>query len=292
MTETRLGVACALGAALAFSTLAIFGKLAPGAGLNPVTLLFWRFALASGVLLLLSIRTPLVRSLRPRALALGCLYAAQTTLYFMALTHLSAGTTALILYLSPALVLGLTWLGGRRPTRIQFVAAACALLGVVVLAGRPGGADHSVLGWVLALGSSVCYALYLFLSERLLRGVPELASTAYTTLGTLLGLALLGLSTGQLHVPTVGAGWGLIGAVALFPTVLALPAVLFASGRLGADRTALLLTLEPVFVLALAAGLLHEPIGEMQVLGGGLILLCAVLVGRAPSVRIRSSTSA
>lgn len=274
-----------MGAALAFSTLSISGKLAPGVGLNPVTLLFWRFALASGVLLVLSSRTPLARRVRPRALALGVLYAAQTTLYFMALAHLSAGTTVLVLYLSPALVMGLTWLGGRRPAWSQLVAVACALLGVVVLAGRAGSADQSVLGWALALGSSGCYALYLFLGERLLRGVPALASTAYTTLGTMFGLGLLGLNTGQLHVPMNGAGWALIGAVALFPTVLALPAILFASGHLGADRAALLLTLEPVFVLALAAGLLHEPIGVAQGLGGGLILLGAVLVGWTASSR-------
>lgn len=279
MTGTRLGVACALGAALAFSTLSILGKLAPGIGLNPVTLLFWRFALASGVLWVLSSRTPLVRSLRPYALALGLLYAAQTTLYFMALAHLSAGTTALVLYLSPALVLGLTWLGGRRPTMTQLVAVAFALLGVMILAGRAERADQSILGWALALGSAGCYALYLFLGERLLRGSAVLASTAYTALGTMIGLGMLGLSTGQLGVPTTGPSWALIGAVALFPTILALPATLFATRQLGADRAALLLTLEPVFVLALAAGVLYEPIGISQGLGGGLILLGAVLVG-------------
>ena len=279
--EVRLGVACALGAALAFSTLAIFGKLAPAFGLSAVTLLFWRFALASGVLLVFSCRAPLSQPVRLRALALGLLYAVQTTLYFTALGYLSAGTTALILYLSPAMVLGLMWLSGRRLATVQLIAAACALLGVVVLGGRVGAADQSPLGWVLALGSSVCYALYLFLGERVLRGVPVLASMAYTMFGTTLALGLIGWGTHQLQLPPTLQAWSLIGAVALFPTVLALPAALFASQRLGADRTALLLTLEPVFVLALAAGLLHEPLGLAQWLGGGLILLGAVLVARA-----------
>jgi len=59
-------------------------------------------------------------------------------------------------------------------------------------------------------------------------------------LGTTLGLGLLGLSTGQIHVPTNGTAWALIGVIVLFPTVLALLATLFASKRLGADRASLI----------------------------------------------------
>ncbi|SMB82780.1 DMT family transporter [Deinococcus hopiensis] len=285
MKAKHLGVICALGAALTFSTLSIFGKLAPEFGLSTTTLLFWRFVLASGVLWSFSYRVGLTQPLQLRTVALGLLYAAQTTLYFTALAHLSAGTTALILYLSPALVLGLTWVSGRRPAAAHLVAAACALLGVVVLAGQADTTDQSVLGWILALSSSFCYALYLFLGERLLNGAAAVPVTAHTTLGTALGLGLLGWHTQQLHLPSTVQQWSLTGVVALFPTVLALPATLFASQRLGADRTALLLVLEPVFVLVLAAALLHEPVGPAQWSGGGLILLGAVLVARAPMMR-------
>ncbi|GEM45652.1 EamA family transporter [Deinococcus cellulosilyticus] len=277
--STLKGVLCATGAALAFSTLSIFGKLAPELGLNTITLLFWRFALAASVLVLLTAKLPLNRSLRLPALLLGLLYAAQATLYFLALSHLPAGTTSLILYLSPALVVGLQWTSGKTPTRAQLLALMAVLLGVTVLAGRMNLTSSGLLGWGLALSSAVCYALYLFLGPRLLKDAPPLAATAQSTLGTGLGLGLLGLGSGDLHVPDPSA-WPLIAAVALVPTVLALPATLQASTLLGSDRASLLLTLEPVFVLLLASMVLGEPITLPHLIGGSLILLGAAASSR------------
>ncbi|GGJ36447.1 DMT family transporter [Deinococcus roseus] len=275
----RTGILSAIGAALAFSSLSVVGKLAPEAHLNPNTLLFWRFALASLVLLLISRKTLLPAHFpalfRWPAFVLGLIYTAQTTLYFLALGHLSAGTTSLVLYLTPALVLGLQAWAGLKPSRLQMAAVGCALLGVTVLAGNLSAQDTSVQGWLLVLASAVCYALYLFLGGRWLAASPALPATAISTFGTACGLGLLGLVTQQLHVPTGTTSWTLIGLIMLFPTVLALPAVFFATAKLGSGSTALLLTLEPVFVLLLGTFLLHEPVGLAQMLGGLLILLGA-----------------
>lgn len=277
MNPTLIGVLCGMGAALAFSSLSILGKLAPGLGLGAVNLLFWRFGLAALVLLTLTRFTVLKRPLQVRALLLGLLYAAQATLYFLALGHLSAGTTSLILYLSPALVVGLQWMTGQGPDLRQMLALGAVLLGVVVLAG---GQTHfngsSLLGWGLALTSALCYALYLFLGSRLLTDAPPLSATAQITLGTAVGMGLLGLGTGEVHLPNAGLSWMVILAVVLVPTVLALPATLQSTIRLGAARASMLLTLEPVFVLLLAGSVLQETLQIHQVMGGALVLLGAL----------------
>ena len=289
MNPTLIGVLCGVGAALAFSSLSIFGKLAPELGLGAINLLFWRFGLAACVLLTLTRFRVLKRPFQVRALLLGLLYAAQATLYFLALGHLPAGTTSLILYLSPALVVGLEWMTGQRPDLRQMLALGAVLLGVVVLAGGQTSVNgSSLLGWGFALTSASCYALYLFLGSRLLVDAPPVTATAQITLGTALGMGLVGLGTGEVHLPTSGLSWMMILAVVLIPTVLALPATLQATTRLGAARASMLLTLEPVFVLLLAGFVLQETLQLHQGVGGALVLLGAIgsVGGQKPALRV------
>ena len=69
----------------------------------------------------------------------------------------------------------------------------------------------------------------------------------------------------------------------------AIPTLCFITGirMLGAPRAAILATLEPVVGVGLAAWLLNEQPAALQLAGGGLILVAAVLLqlgGRSDSV--------
>jgi drug/metabolite transporter (DMT)-like permease len=105
----RVGLVLCLVSAAGFGSLAIFGKQAYAGGLGVVGVLVMRFAIAAPLLVGLalvarrSLRLPWSTGLRLLALG-GIGYAIQATLFFNALTRISAGLASLLLYLYPALL--------------------------------------------------------------------------------------------------------------------------------------------------------------------------------------------
>ena len=100
----RTGLVLCLVSAAGFGSLAIFGKQAYAGGLGVIGVLTMRFAVAAPLLVGLALLAR--RSLRVgwpvglRLLAMGGIgYAVQATLFFNALTRISAGLASLLLYL-------------------------------------------------------------------------------------------------------------------------------------------------------------------------------------------------
>ena len=106
----RVGLVLCLVSAAGFGSLAIFGKQAYAGGLGVVGVLVMRFVVATPLLVGLALvarrglRLPWATGLRLLALG-GIGYAIQATLFFNALTRISAGLAGLLLlYLYPALL--------------------------------------------------------------------------------------------------------------------------------------------------------------------------------------------
>jgi drug/metabolite transporter (DMT)-like permease len=275
----RAGVLYAAGSALAFSSLAIWGKLATAAGLATYTVLPWRFGLVAAVLLLVAGRG---LAMRDRAIlcGTGLVYVAATAAYFAALARISAGTTALLLYLAPSFVVLYQRLLGRRPTRAQLSALVLTLLGLALVIGVPGAGDGDALGLALGVATGALYGAYLLVSERWAGSYPPLVSTAHMTLAAAACFALAGVATGTLGIPRGDAQWGVTLGMIVFPTLLAVPTLYTAIRRIGAARTSVVATTEPLFTVLLAALVLGEPLRPVVLAGGLLILAGALLVQR------------
>ncbi|GAA5513734.1 hypothetical protein Dcar01_02479 [Deinococcus carri] len=269
----------ALVAALSFSTLGIWGKLAGQVGLDSFSVLAWRFGLVAAVLLPLAGRGLTWRQRVP-LLGAGVLYALATTCYFGALARVTAGATGLLLYLAPAFVVLFGWLLGRRPDAARLGAVALAALGMGLVVGLPGAGDRDPLGLALGAGAGAFYAAYLLASERWLAGVPALASTGHLALVAGLYFTALALNRGTLHVPATPAQWSVTVGMAGVATLVAVPALYGAVARLGAARASLLGTLEPLFTVLLAFLVLAEPLRPAVLLGGAFILAGAALAQR------------
>ncbi|GHF41283.1 drug/metabolite transporter (DMT)-like permease [Deinococcus metalli] len=274
-SDTRAGVGLGVVAAVAFSTLGVWGKLATQVGLDSHDALAWRFALVAALLLPLSGR--LTWAVRTRLLGVGLLYTVATLAYFVALGRVTAGATSLLLYSAPAFVVLLAWGQGRAPRRTQLGAVALALLGLVLVIGLPGPDDRDAVGLLCGAAAGALYALYLSASERWLRGVSPVAATAHMALVAGVTFGALASVRGTLHVPDRPDEWGVIVGMAVIPTIVAVPALYGAIARLGATRASLLGTLEPLFTVLLAALLLREQVGAGALLGGALILAGAGL---------------
>lgn len=262
----------------AFGTLAIFGRFAYDDGLDVFTIMFFRFTLAAVLMggVLAVRREPLPpRAAVVRLVGMGAVgYVGQAFSYLTALQYASAGLVALLLYLYPVFVAGLSavflheQLNGR-----QLAALGVALVGVVLTVGPEGG---QLLGVVLAVLAAVIYSVYILVGTQVMRQVSAMQSSTiiFASAGAMSGLLML-LKGPQL--PQTSTGWLMIGGIVLLATVVPVATFLAGLKRVGPTTAATLSTLEPVVTVLLAALLLHE-FPQPVTLVGGVLILAAVLV--------------
>jgi drug/metabolite transporter (DMT)-like permease len=295
-----VGVVLVLVSAAGYGTQAIFARLAYAAGVNVPTLLLLRFALSLALLWLILLlrgrwkQAALILAQPGRALkllALGAIFAGNSTAFFTALTYLHVAVVELLLYLYPGMVLVLAAIFLReRLTTLKVVALVLALAGSALTVGPPGSialpgvsSGQVVLALVLASSTALFYAIYIVWGTRLTAGVPADVSGAVSMTGTALVFALGGLAGVGVSLQFSAGAWPAIGAVALFSTVIATSFFLAGLERLGPARAAILATVEPAVTLVLAAVVLHDPPRWFQVVGGCLILSAVVLTQLAPA---------
>ena len=280
---------CFLSAA-GFGAMAIFGKLAYGAGVQVDDLLLLRFALAAVLLLAVAGVSGALQGLTRRSvlagLGMGAIgYATQSGLYFAALERMDASLLALILYVYPALVLvGAVALGRERATGRRVGALVIALVGTaLVLAGAVSG-SLDPLGTVLGFGAALAYTAYILTGARVGAGVPPVALSGLVCVGATVTFALASIVRGGPELDFGADGWLAVGAIAAVSTVGAILCFFAGMARVGPSAASILSTLEPVVTVVLAAAAFGESLAPAQLVGGTLVL-SAVVVMQWPATR-------
>ena len=283
-TPTRLGVALALAAGVAFAVPPVVGQIALDGGASVVALLGWRYALASLVLAFVARRR--FRALPVRVLALAfalgvVLYAADAAFFWAALDRTSPPFATLLHYAHLPVVVGTAALLGRDRLDARRVAALTGVLVGVVLVGGGGGADP--VGIALALASAGAYAAYILASDRVLRHVDPTAFTALLTAGAATTFLVLDAASGRLFA--VGGGTGVVAILtgALVGSAFAVTAFLTGVRLLGAGLASLLVTAEVPTGLALSTVALGEHLTTQQQIGAAAVVGAIVLL----QVRVR-----
>lgn len=184
MTRHRPGIAAALGSAVFLGLSPVFGKLALNLRPSPLSVVAWRTALAT-MLVLVPIAIFWRRSLYifPAGL-LGCLLAgcingAGSILYYMALQRLTASVGQILYSLYPFFVAIWLTLDGQPPSRLTIARIGLAVLGVVLLTSLQTHRSDPI-GVGLMLGGAALYALHLPINQRVLYEVPAPTVTFYT----------------------------------------------------------------------------------------------------------------
>ncbi|RDU96485.1 DMT family transporter [Trinickia dinghuensis] len=285
--DTLRGALLVALSASAFGAMAIFGRYAYAGGTDVLGLLTLRFLIGGTLLAAIAHRRG-VQWPRGRTLAgivaMGSIgYVGQSLCYFIALQHAEASLVALLLYLYPAFVtlLAALWLG-ERLTRVKAAALVLCLAGSALMVG---GGHGEPLGIALSLTAAVVYSLYIVAGARVTPGVDPLATTAIVCLSAAAvfsGVSIVRtLSGAPPHLPATPSGWAAVVAIALVSTVTAMLAFFAGLPRLGAARTSMLSTLEPVVTVLLAAILLGERLTPLQWFGGAAVLAAVLWLVRA-----------
>ena len=269
--------------------------------LTPLTIVFWRGALAALALCLLGITMSLMgrgwgmfrvrRVDLPIFLTFGLLgVTAFFLLYIYAVVLVGVAAAVVLLYTAPIFVALMAWrflgepFGVRKGIALILTFLGCAL---VVRAYDPGLLALNVVGILCGLGSAFTYALYsIFGKLSLKRGYPIATMSFYVYLigaGGLLLVALLGVDdsggAGQLFTMGADAGaWALLVMLALLQTIGALYAYTAGLRYLEAGTASILATFEPVVATLLAAFVVRENLEWPQLVGGALILVAVVVL--------------
>ena len=283
------GILLAVGAAVAFGTLAISAKYAYRAGASPVPLLAARFICATVLLaVLVAVRrgsrsgAPTTRPQIVRLVLLGAFgYGFEALLFFAALENAPAGIVGLVFYSYPLWTTLIGLATRLEAFRVQLlVALALGSTGVALVFSIP---STSLKGPALALAAAFAVAIYLIAIQVSTKGIPPTTSAMWTSAGAALSLTTLSLATGR----WLPAG-ALVPVVALgLASSIAFVMLYGAIARLGSSRSAVATMLEPVTTVILSAILLDEVITTRIVIGAALVvsaLPALALTGKERSI--------
>ncbi len=290
------GTLFCLAAGVAFSVSPILVQIAYDHGAAVTGVLAWRY-LAAALLLVGIARRKLLRVPVRAAVAaflLGAfVYALDSALFFGSLERTSAPLASLVHYAHLVLVVGVAAMLGRERLTRRRLAALTAIFGGVALVGGTA-VNPDLVGIGMALGSAVAYAVYILLSDRLLRDADPIALAAYLTFGAASSFFVVGGLLGSLG--TVGGTAGLVclTGAALVGSVFAVVSFLKGVRLVGPSTASLLVTVEVPVTIVLAAVVLKQNLTPEQLTGAAFVV--AAIVGmqlrRRPKLRLVPSSPA
>jgi len=279
-----------------FGTLGPITRFADDAGVGSLAIVAWRAGIGATAMLLLLLtlrgtagrRTLSLGDVPTRdRLSIGAASIANLVLnlaMFIAFVRIEIGLALLVFYSYPAFVAlaSVIWFGDRLDA-VRWSALGLSMLGLALtLSGSGGVGDLDVLGIGLSFLAALTQAFYVLSARHGFARIPPVEAAAVTMGGAALGYLVIAIVSGQL----ISLGAPLAGGQAFVLVLLAgfigaaIPTLCFITGirLLGAPRAAILSTLEPVVGVALAAWLLGEQPAPLQLAGGALILVAAVLL--------------
>lgn len=294
--QTFAGIFMVLVASIAFSSKAIFVKLAYAYPVDAATLIALRMLFSVPFFLGLIVwMKHAKRSFKLSYQDIGLmLFIGVVTGYgsmwlnFAGLTYISAGLERVILFLYPTIVILLNAaIHKHKITKHEVLALVLSYVGVFLVVGHdlsmPTSSAHTILGASLVLGSAITYACYLVLSGRIIPRIGASLFTAYTmiviSVASAVHFILTEDITTAMHLPNEVYGISLM--IALIATVL--PSILLNMGihRLGSNKVSLVSAIGPVSTIFLAWIVLGEPVTLLQTFGTALVLLGVVTISLA-----------
>jgi len=245
----------------------------------PLTILFWRFTIATCLLLIISLFSQWHKVDWLDGVILGmCLFAGYL-FQTWGLIYTTPARSAFITGLSVILVPPLAFLVLKsRFDRFSIVGTVISLFGLVLLTWQKGEAPSSfLLGDFLTLLGATAYALQIVLVEKFTKDNESLPLTTIE-MGTVALLSLVfGILFRQSMYPCFSEGeWGSILFLGIFATALAFTLQKRAQKHTSAIHAGLIFASEPVFAAIFSYFLWQERLTP-QTLGGCIFILGGIL---------------
>ena len=304
-TPSPIGFLTVIGAAALFGMLGPLSRFAYDAGMQPAAFVAWRAGVALvvlGVVIAWRVGRGSAVLLRfrsmPRRAQVTLLIAALmgfslNLAMFMAFDRITVALALLGFYTYPAMIAVVNVVLGREPLdRTRMIALGLALAGMIAVVAAQldpaNGIRLDALGIGFALGAALSQTVYVVVSRDGYPDVPTDQAIAVVLAVTVVGASLLAILGGAPET----LAWPLVEPsvlpILVFTGVFAaaIPSLGFLRGirEIGSLRAGILMLFEPVVGVALAAWLLGETLGPVQIAGAVAILIAAILLQRASRV--------
>ncbi len=278
-------------AAATYGTNPVFAVPLYGEGMNPVSVLLFRYLLSLPFLSMMMLYRGQSWRLNRREIlpvaVLGVLMAFSSLSLFMAYRYMNVGVASTLLFVYPVMVAVLMSLFFHE--RLSVTTCLCLVImsvGLFMLIKPGDNVALSLTGTLLVFASSLTYAIYLVMTNvsAIVSRIPTLKLLFYQLLiGSSLFIVLIGCGE-NLTLPDKSAGWINVVALALLPTVVSLACTTTAIHCIGSTPTAIFGALEPVTAVILSSVFLGQNLTNYEMLGGLLIVIATTMVVGADSI--------
>jgi drug/metabolite transporter (DMT)-like permease len=189
--------------------------------------------------------------------------------------------TGLYVVFTPLLAL---WLFGTHVPAVVWVGVACAVVGLLLLNGAPGG---SGIGNGLVLANALLQSLQIASMERFAPRYDPRALTFLQMTSSCFGFVVLAVALGQLEVPRGTTVWAALLVTGIFAGALGYLIATWVQARTTAARAALVFTLEAPFAAFFGVLLADESLGWMGWTGCAVMLAGILLAEPAAAEALR-----
>ncbi len=272
-------------AAAAYGTNPAFAVPLYGQGMNPVSVLLFRYLM--GLPLLAIIMAIRGRSLSLKkeeivpTMILGILMAVSSLTLFESYNYMNSGVASTLLFVYPVMVAVMMIMFFHEKFSISTVICLVVMgAGLMLLMKPQGGETLSAFGCVLVMVSALTYAIYIVMVNvsKSVRGMPTTKLLFYVLAwGSLVYVAMISCGS-RLTLPSEGWGWLNLLALAVIPTAISLACTTRAIQLIGSTPTAILGALEPVSAVVLSVVVLGQAITAQDIIGGSLIVVATIIV--------------
>ena len=272
----------------ASATIPIVTKICIIRGGNPISILLMRFIIVSLFFIIyMRVKNISWRVSRKNfyvLLGLGFAYVNVALLFFLAMMYISPSVGSLLLYTYPVMVMiGAYFILGENFSFQKGISLIVALGGCVFVLWSPV-VEIDYRGVVLALLTALSYAIYIIGNRKILDDVKPVVCTAYMSVFCTIAFSIYGLFTNNIDfhfdfitylAAFILAFWcTIVGILCLFKSLI----------LIGATKTSIICTFEPVVTLFLSYILLHDKITWVQIVGGILIVSSVLFLQKEPTV--------
>jgi len=281
----RLAFAALLIANIALAFGSWFVRLADT---GPVASGFWRIALATPVLLGLSLASGWRPGRAGRGLVIafvlaGLCFAADLGSWHIGILKTTLanatlfGNSATLFFPIYGFLAIRAW-----PSRTQGIALAMAGIGAALLMGRSYQLEPKhLIGDLLCLLAGLLYTFYFIFMARVRRAMAPLPALALATAASILPLLVLSLLMGERIWPQ---DWTPLIALALISQVFGQTLLIYALGQLSPLVVGIALLVQPVVAASVGWIVYGERLGPADLVGAALVAVALVLVRETPPV--------
>ena len=254
------------------------------AGMNPDSVLFFRYLFAIPVLgMMIVARGRSFKLKRKEVLPLiimGLLVALSSLALFQSYNYMDVVIASTLLFVYPILVALIMWIAFKEKLTLPTVLCILLALGGIGLLYKSGdGSTLNLTGIILVMISALSYAIYIVgVNQSTLKNLATLSLTFYVLLFGLV-LFLVRVDFGQsLRVAETWYLWGNLIALAIFPTAISFLCTTQAIQYIGSTPTAILGALEPLTAVFFGVVVFGESLTLRLSCGMLMIILAVTLI--------------